>query len=121
MPFVVTRCSPARFTRAVTQFNWVQRVSTLETLLGSLHQIQSLKMNCNFCALLLSKFNPDLRRLKVDESRYILITEVDVEEILGLRDEGFDVPMIGEPSQLGSLASICDPRHGSPKVVALES
>lgn len=94
---------------------------TLETLLGSFHQIQSLKMNCNFFALLLSNFNPDLRRLKVDQSRYILITEVDAEEILGLRDEGSDVPMIGELSQLGSLASICDPRHGSPKVTALES
>lgn len=69
-----------------------------------------LKMGHEFCASLLSNFNADLRRVKVDASKHLLITEADVEEILEPHNEGSNVRTTGETSQLDSLASICDLR-----------
>lgn len=60
--------------------------------------------------------NPNYCRLKVDGNRHILVTEFDVEEIFGLRVSGPNVFLTGEPSQLDSLAAICDLRCGPPKV-----
>lgn len=50
---------------------------------GSLLQMQEIEID-SFFALLLSNFNPNLPRLKVDGNRHILITEFDVEEIFSL-------------------------------------
>lgn len=79
-----------------------------------------MKINLDFYSLLLSNFNPDLGPLKVDGNRHSLITEFDIEEILGLQAAGPDVSMMGESSQVESLASICDPICGYQKWLHLE-
>lgn len=66
----------------VSSFSSEQRASALEAASDSLLQMQEIKFCRDFCALLLSNFGLDLRKLKVDENRHILIIEFDVEEIL---------------------------------------
>lgn len=116
---MVTRCSPTRFARVVSFISLEQKVSTLETSFGSMLLLQHTKTVCNFCSLLLINFNLDLRRLKVGGNKHILVTksEFDVEEIFGLRDTGYDVPMTGT----ASVGTTSFHMQESPKVAALKS
>lgn len=41
--------------------------------------MQEMKIDLDFCALLLSNSNPDMRKLKVDANKHIFITKFDVE------------------------------------------
>lgn len=82
--------------------------------------MQDTKMYRDFCALLVKNFNPRLHRLKVDCNRNILIIEVDVEEILGLRASGLDVPSLGGLVDLEAFVRIYDPKCEPLKVDAFE-
>lgn len=88
------KCSPSRFATTLSRFSQGQRVFVLETPFGSLLQMQYLKIDHDFCALLLDNFNLELRWLKVDGLMHILITESDVEKIFELHYEGLDVPQL---------------------------
>lgn len=56
----------------------------METMFGSPLQMQERKIDCDFCSLLLSNFNPDFAQAHVAGNRHVIIIEFDVEEIFGL-------------------------------------
>lgn len=83
-------------------------------MFGSRFKSRIQKLVEIFYALLFSSFIPTLRRLKVDRNMHTLITKLDVQEIFGLRAFGY-LPLMGESTELESLASTYDPKCGPPK------